>query len=42
MDHMHQMLLAQLLGGWLSTWQLIAIVVLIVLIIIWVVLRKKQ
>lgn len=40
---MHQML-AQLIGpqGYLSYWQLIAIVVLIVLIIVWVVVRRKQ
>jgi hypothetical protein len=43
MDHMHQML-AQVFGpgGYLNYWQLIAIIVLIVLIIVWVVLRRKQ
>ena len=40
---MHQML-AQLIGphGYLNYWQLIAIVILIVLIIAWVVMRRKQ
>ena len=30
------------LNGWLTPWQLIAIVVLIVLIIVWMVVRNRQ
>jgi hypothetical protein len=39
-----QQMIAALFGpqGYLSYWQLIAILVLIVLIIIWVVVRRKQ
>jgi len=37
-----QQMIAEFLGGYLNTWQLIAILVLIVLIIVWVVVRRKQ
>jgi len=40
--HPMQQMIAEFLGGYLNTWQLIAILVLIVLIIVWVVVRRKQ
>ena len=30
-----------LLGAWLNTWQLIAIICLIVLVIIWIVMKQR-